>query len=176
MESRSSSDLFGLLGLEPGFDVDAAALEQAYLERSRVVHPDRFVSAPAAERVAALQQSMQLNLAYQTLRKPVSRAEYLLARGGSGIGDHEKVDVTFLDEVLELREELSLARRAGRLEDVARLEKAMKSRHAGLVAGLAPAFAARDLPRAKELLIELRYVARYLEECDAALDEDAGAA
>jgi molecular chaperone HscB len=173
VESRSSSDLFGLFGLPPRFDVDAAALEKAYLERSREVHPDRSATAPAAERVAMLQKSMQLNEAYQTLRKPVPRAEYLLTRAGVGIGDHEKVDVTFLAEVLELREELAAARQAGKLDDVAGYEKQMKARHAGLVGGLAPAFAAGDLAAAKRILIELRYVARYLEECDAALDEDA---
>jgi molecular chaperone HscB len=173
VESRSSSDFFGLLGLPARFDIDAAALDQAYLERSREVHPDRFATAPAAERVAVLQKSMQLNEAYQTLKKPVPRAEYLLARAGTGIGDHEKVDVAFLGEVLELREELADARRANRLDDVARLEKAMKARHAALVAALAPAFASGDLAAAKRTLIKLRYVARYLEECDAALDEDA---
>ena len=172
-ESRSSSDLFAALGLEPRFDVDVAELERAYLERSREVHPDRFATAPAAERVAALSRAMEVNDAYKTLKRPVARAEYLLARAGQGIGDHEKVDLTFLSEVLELREELAAARAAGRLDEVAKLEKAMKARHAALVAELAPSFAAGDLARVKRALIELRYVARYLEECDAALDEDA---
>jgi molecular chaperone HscB len=162
-----------LLGLEPRFDLDVAAIEKAYLERSKDAHPDRFASAPAAERAAAVGRAMTLNEAYKTLKRPVARAEYLLARAGQGIGDHDKVDVAFLSEVLELREELALARAAGKLDDVARLEKAMKARHAALVAALAPAFAANDLARAKQLVIELRYVARYLEECDAALDEDA---
>jgi molecular chaperone HscB len=173
VESRSSSDLFALFGLEPRFDLDTAELERAYLDRSKDAHPDRFAGAPAADRARAVSRAMELNDAYKTLKRPVARAEYLLARAGQGIGDHEKVDVSFLSEVLELREELADARAAGKLDDVARLEKAMKARHAGLVAGLAPAFAANDLARAKQLVIELRYVARYLEECDAALDEDA---
>jgi molecular chaperone HscB len=173
VESRSSSDLFAVLGLEPRFDVDAQQLEQAYLARSREVHPDRFATAPAAERVVALGKSMAVNEAYKTLKRPVARAEYLLARAGQGIGDHERVDVSFLAEVLELREELAAARAAGQLDRVATLEQAMKARHAALVAELAPAFAVADLARAKRVAIELRYVARYLEECDAALDEDA---
>jgi molecular chaperone HscB len=173
VESRSSSDFFGLFGLEPRFDLDPAALEKAYLERSKDAHPDRFASAPAAERAAAVGRAMTLNEAYKTLKRPVARAEYLLARTGQGIGDHDKVDVTFLSEVLELREELASARAAADLGEVSRLEHAMKARHATLVAALAPAFAANDLARAKQIVIELRYVARYLEECDAALDEDA---
>ena len=173
MESRSSSDLFASLGIEPRFDLDLAQLEQAFHARSAEVHPDRFASAPAAERVAALSRSMDLNQAYKTLKRPVSRAEYLLARAGHGIAEGDKVDLAFLGEVLELREELEEARAAGKLDDVARLERAMKARHDGLVAALAPAFAKGDLAEAKKIVIELRYVARYLEACDAALDEDA---
>jgi len=177
VESRSSSDLsisfFGALGIEPRFDIDLGELERAFHARSAEVHPDRFASAPAAERVAALSKSMELNQAYKTLKRPVPRAEYLLARAGKGIAEGEKVDASFLAEVLELREELEEARAAAKLDEVTRLERVMKARHDGLVAGLAPAFAKGDLADARKIVIELRYVARYLEACDAALDEDA---
>jgi molecular chaperone HscB len=173
VESRSSSDFFASLGIEPRFDIDLAQLEAAFHARSAEVHPDRFASAPAAERVAALSRSMDLNQAYKTLKRPVPRAEYLLARAGMGIAEGEKVDAAFLAEVLELREELEDARAAAKLDEVARLERAMKARHDGLVAGLGPAFAKGDLAEARKIVIELRYVARYLEACDAALDEDA---
>ncbi len=163
---------FELLGVPERFDLDAALLEKSYLERSRAVHPDRFAAAPAAERVAALQQSRQLNDAYQTLKKAVPRAEYLLTRRGQRIGDHEKVDVGFLHEVLELREELSEARLAGRLDEVARLEQTMKQRRKALVAKLAPGFENEALDSVKRTLIELRYVDRYLEECAVALDDE----
>jgi len=176
-------DLFALLGLAPTFQLDAAELERSYLERSREVHPDRFASAPAGERVVALQRSMAVNEAYKTLKRPVKRAEYLLGRHGVAIGSNERLDPAFLAEVLELREELAEARQAGDLPKVTRLEKAMKGRHGAAVASLGPLFArveasggderARALADAKTTLILLRYLARYLEECEAALDEDA---
>jgi molecular chaperone HscB len=165
-------DAFALLGLSPAFDVDVDALERSYFERARELHPDRFAAAPAAERVVALSRARALNDAYQTLKKPVSRAEYLLARAGVTIGANERLDGTFLMEILELREELAVARQAGHLDQVGRLQGAMATRRTSVLAQLPALFAAADLAAIKAQLIVLRYLDRYLEECDAALDAE----
>jgi molecular chaperone HscB len=170
-EARPGGDPFALLGLTPGFDVDLAALERAFFERSKALHPDRVAGAPAAERVVALSRARALNDAYQLIKKPIARAEYLLERAGVTIGDNERLDPTFLMEILELREELAEARAVGNTELVARLQVAMQQRRAAALDALPTLFAAGDYAAIKDRLILLRYVNRYLEECDAALDE-----
>jgi molecular chaperone HscB len=165
-------DPFALFGLAPAYDVDLGALERAFFERQKQLHPDRVAGAPAAERVAALSRARALNDAYQLLKKPAARAEYLLAQAGVTIGDNERLDPAFLMEILELREELAQARVAGNTERVSVLAGAMKRRRDEALAALSPLFAGRDLAAIKERLILLRYIHRYLEECDAALDED----
>jgi molecular chaperone HscB len=165
-------DPFGLLGFSPAFDVDLAALERAFFERSKQLHPDRVAGATAADRVAVLSRSRALNDAYQLVRKPVARAEYLLARAGVTIGDNERLDPAFLMEILELREELAEARAADNTELVARLQGAMQARRGQALEALPALFAASDFAAIKDRLILLRYINRYLEECDAALDED----
>jgi len=168
----SSSSYFSLLGLPERYDLDGAALERAYLERSKATHPDRFATAPSGERLAAVQRTMELNDAYQTLKRPVRRAEYLLGRRGLAIGDNERIaDGAFLMEILELREELSEARHAAKLDEVERLEGKMKKHRKDLMERLGRAFAGQDLAAAKQTLIELRYVDRYLEECEIALED-----
>ncbi len=170
--SSSSDSFFDLLGLPAKFDLDPAAIERAFFERSKELHPDRFATAPAAERVVALSRSRALNDAYQTLKKPVPRAEYLLARAGVTIGDNERIGPELLMEVLELREELAEARAAKRGAEIERLFAAMKQRRAAAVDELGRLFARGELDAIKAQLIQLRYLDRYLEECDAALDED----
>jgi molecular chaperone HscB len=170
--SPSSSDPFALLGLPPAYEVDLAALEQAFFERSKQLHPDRVAGAPAAERVAQLSRSRALNDAYQLIKKPIPRAEYLLARAGVTIGDNERLDPAFLMEILELREELAGARVAGDTELVARLQRTMQARRMQALEALPALFSANDFAAIKDRLILLRYINRYLEECDAALDED----
>jgi molecular chaperone HscB len=171
-ERTSAPDAFGLLGLPVQFDLDPQVIERAFFERTKELHPDRFAGAPAAERVAALSRSRALNDAYQTLKKPVPRAEYLLVRAGVNIGDNERLDPTFLMEILELREELAEARAAKRTSEIERLCKVMQGRRKAAVGALPALFESHDLPAIKEQLILLRYLDRYLEECDAALDED----
>jgi molecular chaperone HscB len=172
VERASSSDAFGLLGLPAQFDLDPQVIERAFFDRTKELHPDRFANAPANERVAALSRSRALNDAYQLLKKPVSRAEYLLARAGVTIGDNERLDPAFLMEILELREELAEARAAGELARVDQLQRAMQARRAEALAALPGLFAAGDLVTIKQRLIVLRYIHRYLEECDAALDDE----
>jgi molecular chaperone HscB len=161
-----------LLGLAPAYEVDLAALERAFFERSKAAHPDRVAGATAGERVAALSRSRALNDAYQLIKKPVPRAEYLLARAGVTIGDNERLDPAFLMEILELREQLAEARAADNTQLVGELAQVMRGRRTEALAVLPGLFAAGDFPAIKERLILLRYVDRYLEECDAALDED----
>jgi molecular chaperone HscB len=172
VESRSSSDAFELLGLPARFDLDTQVIERAFFDRSKELHPDRYAQAPAAERVAALSKSRALNDAYQVLKKPVPRAEYLLERAGVTIGDNERLDPEQIMQVLELREELAAARHANDTVKISALQSGMQQRRSEALLELDGLFAASDWAGVKRVLINLRYIDRYLEECDAALDED----
>src|SRR6185503_11978686 len=138
--ASSSNDAFGLLGLPAQFDLDPKVIEAAFFDKSKALHPDRFANAPAAERVAALSRSRALNDAYQTLKKPVPRAEYLLERAGVTIGDNEQLDPTFLMEILELREELAEARVAKRTSEIEKLCNVMKARRKTAIESLTRLF------------------------------------
>ncbi|HVV82320.1 MAG TPA: Fe-S protein assembly co-chaperone HscB [Kofleriaceae bacterium] len=180
MTAATTPDPFALFGLAPRYDLDPAALEARFRERSRELHPDRQPNASAAERAQAMIRTRALNDAYQVLRRPEKRAEWLLARAGVTIGDNERLEPAFLMEFLELREELAEARAAGRGEAIGRLETAMRARREAHLAALPPLFQAvaasgagdaDALAAIKQHLIALRYVGRYLEECEAAQGE-----
>ncbi len=177
----SSRGAFELLGLAPRYDVDRDTLERAFFEKSKEYHPDKFATAPASERVAALTRSRAINDAYQLLKKPASRAEYLLARDGITIGDNERIDPALVMELLEEREHLAEAIAAGKLDEVERMQNAMRARRTAAFERIGALFADLDaagdtrttrLGEIKQQLILLRYVERYLEQCEGALDED----
>jgi molecular chaperone HscB len=158
---------FATLGVEERFDLDDDALERRYRERSREVHPDRFASASAAERVQAISAATELNEAFRTLKSPVKRAEHLLALRGTNIGDSDKVDQGFLMEILELREALAAALKARRTDDVARMEAEMRARHEGALSTVGELFAkGGDVAAIKRVLVELRYFQRFLDEVE----------
>ena len=77
-----SADYFAIFGVPHGFDIDPAGLERKFHELSRQHHPDRFARASAAERSEALTRMSEINDAYQTLKEPARRRDYVLKLQG----------------------------------------------------------------------------------------------
>src|SRR3954449_3397296 len=110
----TTPDHFDRLGLPRRFAVDPAAVERAYIARSRAVHPDYHLSGSSADLSASLELSAAINEAYNTLRDPFTRAEYLLTlEGGPSAAGHKQMPAAFLAEMLELRERVEEARAGG---------------------------------------------------------------
>lgn len=98
---------FALFELQPDFDVEPDGLSERYRELARKVHPDRFADAGASEQRQALEQSANLNEAYQTLKSPTRRARYLLMLRGRELPLETTVqDPGFLMQQMQWREEL----------------------------------------------------------------------
>jgi molecular chaperone HscB len=173
-------DPFEILGTEPAFELDLAALERRHRELSRALHPDRHAGKSAAERRLALGRAIEVNQAWRTLKDPVRRAEALLARLGVGHGEGEepKPDPELLMDMMELRERLGEARQSQDARALASLVAEVRAREERLLGVLASRFAelvpARSALSAGELLRllgELRYTRRFLEEAAAIEDE-----
>jgi molecular chaperone HscB len=109
------ADLFAAVGLTRGYDLDPEELERQFRERSRQLHPDRFARASLRERRISLERMMRLNDAYRTLKDARKRAGYLLKVLGKDPAAEARTqhDPEFLEEQLELREMLALAREKG---------------------------------------------------------------
>jgi molecular chaperone HscB len=169
------SDPFDLLEVEPRFDLDLAFLERRHRDLSRVLHPDRYAGRPAGERKQALGRAIEVNEAFRTLRDPVRRAAALLARHGrhTDESDAPRADPMLLMEVMERREALSEARRAGNRDRVAKLSETVRQREREVEADIAASFAHEppELARVETLLGELRYHRRFLDEAGVALDD-----
>lgn len=101
-------DYFTLFGLTPNYAVNSEQLTDRFLSLQRQYHPDRFATCSEQEKMQALQHAATINTAYQALRHPLKRAEYMLLLQGIDINNeqHTMHDTVFLTEQLELREEL----------------------------------------------------------------------
>ncbi len=99
---------FQLFGIENSFDVDLQKLSASYQALQKAVHPDKFAHASAQEQRMAVQKSAQINDAYQTLKNPLQRAEYILVERGVEMPDEQSSfsDTSFLMHQMELREML----------------------------------------------------------------------
>ncbi|HVP10453.1 MAG TPA: Fe-S protein assembly co-chaperone HscB [Phycisphaerae bacterium] len=105
------ANYFELFGLPRSYEVDVALLEERYLAISRNIHPDKYATAGEEMQAFALRASASVNSAYDVLRDPLHRAEYLLeSAGGKSATQDKRVPQDLLAQVLTLREELEEAK------------------------------------------------------------------
>lgn len=187
-----TADPFTTLGLEPRFLLPRSRLDARHRELSKTLHPDRFAGAPASERRRALNEAINVNHAYRTLKDPVQRGQALLARlvpeASAEAAAEERADPAFLMEIMELRESLSEARKQPDLARVRSLAEGVRQQEAALISELNRCFDEGPLaewlmaqkPEAPDLALlaqaraslgKLRYLRRFLAEVDAIEDE-----
>lgn len=171
---------FDAFGLPPAVDLDLAALEKQYRELSMKLHPDRFAQADARERRLSLEQTTALNDAYRTLRDPVRRAFYLLKLHGvdldreDGGAARPQLPVEFLEEVIELREELQGADLPKAQQMAAAVERKRKAAFAEAqeaLKGVSGGAGDPGLSAAARALSRVRYFQRFIEEVSAREEE-----
>lgn len=174
-------DPFTVFGLAPRYHLDTAALEKAWRELSKRLHPDKFAKAGARERRFSLEHSTQLNQAYKQLKDPTARAEWLLKAHGYSVATDEagkpgaggRLPLDFYEEVMEDREALLEAKDSGSPAPVESLARKVMERRDRTLADVDRAFSSwessgrrEDLAPAETELAKLRYYGRFLDEVE----------
>jgi len=159
-----SQNYFELFGLPNQFHIDLNALSERYRELQRVTHPDRYANASDQEKRIAMQGATLINEAFQTLKNPLQRAQYMLSLKGLN-ADGENLttsDGEFLMQQMQLREQLSeinktddpLQAIGDLLDEITRMIRVQ-------VAQLAILFetsTARDLEQAMECVYKMQFL------------------
>lgn len=85
-------------------------MSYTYRELQKQYHPDKFVMLSDKERLVAMQKSIEINDAYQTLKNSCSRAQYLLLLAGVDIELEQRTlqDTDFLMQQMMWREQIEL--------------------------------------------------------------------
>ncbi|MDP2143264.1 MAG: Fe-S protein assembly co-chaperone HscB [Gallionella sp.] len=164
-------DHFRLFGLPRSFAIDATQLDQHYRALQAQVHPDKSAHLSEAEQRLAMQHSTQVNEAYQTLRKPLARARYLLSL--QGVDTQEETNTAmpldFLMEQMEWREAVAEARDVEVLDELeARLHRETRELETQLAGKID---ADKNYADAAGLVRKLRFMEKLAEEIHSAYDE-----
>lgn len=134
MPVASDLDYFTALGFPRKLSIDIAALESAYHELGRRIHPDRFASSAANVRALSLSGTALLTRSYRTLRDPVSRGLYWLELHGEKLAENNKsVPPELAETVFEVQEQLADLRSASG-DAIAELRSEIEKRRAELAA------------------------------------------
>ena len=165
IQPSSDIDHFTRLGVKRSFEVGEKILEVAYFTKQRLLHPDIFIRRSDQEKKYSMGHAVDLNNAYETLRFPLKRAEYLLKLEGVIVNQDNSTSVKpsqeMLMESLEMREELENARNSDDIRKM--LVKAIDDRMA-VIDDIKAQFANGKIAAAAQSTIKLRYMEKYIEE------------
>ena len=109
---------FELFGLPIQFELDGSLLSSQFRALQKRFHPDNFATAAERDRLHAVQNASQINDAYQTLKHPLKRAEYILTLRNLAMPSEQASfqDNMFLMRQMELREMLEEIKHASDVE------------------------------------------------------------
>lgn len=173
MHNDFSKNYFDLFGLEKKFSVPQENLDRAYRDIQSQIHPDKFSHAGEAEKRLSMQWATRANEAYQTLKKPLSRARYLLQL--HGVDTQEETNTAmptgFLMEQMEWREAVIEAKQECNHKSLIILNKNLISQRAELLAQLEKQIdAEKKLDAACQTTRKLRFLEKLGEEIDDAFE------
>ncbi|WP_298439804.1 co-chaperone HscB [uncultured Ferrimonas sp.] len=158
---------FELFALPQGFELDTAALATRYRELQRAVHPDNFAAGSDRDRLMAVQKTAEINDAFQTLKSPLGRAEYLLRLHGVELrGETTTIkDPMFLMQQMELREALEeLADAADPFAAAVELEQQFATLKQTMMAALIAQLTNRQWQQAADHVRKLKFVDKLEQE------------
>ena len=166
------ADHFALFGLNRGFRLDLSDLDSRYRDIQAQVHPDRFAHAGDAERRISMQWATHANEAYQTLKKPLERAKYLLHLAGHDIQaeSNTAMPAEFLMEQMEWREAVMEARNGGDHHELEHLHNRLRSDINSRYEQIGELIDdAGDYAQTTDLVRRLMFLEKLLHEIDDAL-------
>ena len=165
-----SQNYFDLFQLDVGFEVDRVALDSAYRALQREYHPDRHAHKGDAAQREAVQVSTLLNTAYESLKDPLLRAQYLLSLKGIDTGEDSRrqLPVEFLVEQMELRESLADAPDAADpFETLAQLDKQASASQSECFMMFKSALISSDFEVAEVAVRKLQFFKKLLSEIES---------
>lgn len=159
--SSAEPNHFTRLQLPVSPHIDKEALNSSYFALQRTYHPDHYTGA---EKQKALQESMAINEAYNTLKDPLKRAEYLLLLHNIRVNTETggvRPCPALLMEAMETRERL--AETSGR-EALNALEKEAQTEKEQALTQFATYYSNGQLPEAAQETIRVKYLEKLIEE------------
>ncbi len=168
-----SNNYFELFGLPGQFHLDLTELATRYRDLQRVVHPDRYSNAGDQEKRLAMQGATLVNEAYDTLKDPLKRAQYMMQLNGVDANGENLTtsDGAFLMQQMQLREALEevkdeedpLSAVADLLDTITKAINAQIARLAVLLESNSP----HDMDQARECIYKMQFLNKLHAEAEA---------
>nr|QZX63198.1 molecular chaperone HscB [Halisarca dujardinii] len=168
----SGKDHFSILGCSRSFHIDAGSLKKSFLLLQALLHPDKtYTNTSKVEQEYSADQSAVVNGAYATLKRPYTRAKYILTLEGVELRSSHggELDNSFLMEVMEENEMIEGTDDPALLEEI---EKANFRILAGLESEISSYFSSKNFDKARDVLAKMKYYQTILDNVSAKLNKE----
>ncbi|MBB6056069.1 co-chaperone HscB [Tolumonas osonensis] len=157
---------FELFRIPVSLNVDTAALAVRYRDLQKQYHPDNVAAQSDAIKLESMQKTVEINSAYNTLKNPLSCAEYLLLLQGIDLRheQHTVKDTAFLMEQLEWREELDDLQKKPDETAISRFQSRVKQHYQRYFQSLEQQLADEQYTEAADTLRKLKFVQKMKDE------------
>lgn len=159
LKNNDDCNYFELLEMPMTFSIDPTLLENNFKMKQKKIHPDLFATKTNEEQIASSISSSTINQAYQVLKKPTDRAQYLLKLKGINVFDENSAyeNPKLMIEMFELREAVD---ELESLEDALRLDQQLGTAVAAVCDSLQMALDKDDLNAVSDAAVRLKYLSR----------------
>ena len=163
-----SKNYFTLFGLPQQFVIDEQHLADKFRQLQREVHPDRYAGKGKHQQQLAMRFASYVNTAYQTLKSPLPRAEYLLELSQTPINKETMTvaDSGFLFQQMQWRDALSEAVELQCKQTLSELMQAVSGYREKLLSAFTRAYDEKHLDTAKEAVAKLHFVEKMMTEIE----------
>lgn len=153
---------------------DVNLLKEKNRELQLQAHPDKFANSSDADKRLAMQKTSLINEAFETLKKPVSRLQYMLTLKGVDMNGETdtSMDGAFLMEQMELRESISEVRNQAEPLDVLTAMLAdLKSKARNLTIEFSEFYELDDLEKSREIVRKLQFINKAEKEVNEIIEQ-----
>ena len=162
-----SQNYFEIFSLDVSTNPDLIKLNENNRELQRVVHPDKFANSNEADKRQAMQKTSLINQAFNTLKDPVLRLQYMLSLKGIDMNGETdtSMDGAFLMDQMELREKISDVRsQSDPLDELDVIAKDLKKSLVNLIVEFDQNFKDNALDKSREVVRKLQFINKAQKE------------
>ena len=167
-----NKNYFALFNLPQQFTIDEQKLADGFRRLQKAVHPDRHAGEGKQQQLLAVRFASYINTAYQRLKSPLSRAEYLLELARIPL-DKETMTIAdgdFLFQQMQWRDILSEAIKQQCKQTLDELLETVSAYSEMLLSTFTRAYDEQDFDTAKETIAKLHFVEKMMDVVKIALN------
>lgn len=166
-DSLFNQNYFEIFSQDISTHIDLSKLKQSNRDLQQQMHPDRFANASDEEKRLAMQKTSLVNQAFNTLKDPVLRLQYMLSLQGIDMNAETdtSMDGAFLMEQMELREDIANIHQVSEpLEKLDQIMSDLKKKLTLLVDEFEQSYQQGDFEQGRNIVRKLQFIHKAQKE------------